>query len=193
MPPADSPQLRHLGDAAALLSRTSPSTATHLLAVHTQILHEDSKSLNVRQQKHHCAACGSIRQARTTKSTEVKPRGNSRASHLESSGGAKIYKCLRCHRRAVFPRRRTVSRPLSRFPTATASSTTTSLSLSTSAKEPSQQNPPSVTPDSQPHNSAENANSKKRAKARKQVGLQALLDSKQQRSQPSFDLFDFLQ
>jgi len=40
--------------------------------------------------------------------------------------------------------------------------------------------------------SGDNQNSKKRAKARKQGGLQALLASKQQ-AQPSLDLLDFLQ
>jgi hypothetical protein len=43
-----------------------------------------------------------------------------------------------------------------------------------------------------PTKSADNQNSKKRAKARKQGGLQALLASKKS-AQPSLDLFDFLQ
>lgn len=194
MPSTEFPQLCYLNDAAGLVARTSPSTAAHLLAAHTQFLHEDYKSLNVRQQKHHCAACGSIRQSRNTKSTEVRRKGQSRASKLELPGGAKIYKCLRCHRRAVFPRKRTFSKLSSRVPPATAFPKKPTLpSLPTSTKESSQPDSPSSASESQPPKSAENANSKKRAKARKQGGLQALLASKQQRSQPSLDLFDFLQ
>lgn len=192
MPHIENPQLRFLSNAAELLTGHSPSTSAHLLAAHTQILHDDSKSLNVRQQKHHCGACGSIRQSKGSRITEVKPRGKSLASKSESTGGAKVYKCLRCHQRTVLPRKRPASKPPSRTPTATASpAPSTTLPKPTSAKA-SQQNPPSAAPEPQSSKAAENTNSKKRAKARKQGGLQALLASKQ-RTQPSLDLFDFLQ
>lgn len=182
-----------LSNAADLLRRHSPSTSAHLLASHTQILHEDSKPLNVRQQRHHCGACGSIRQSQVAQLTQVKPRGKSRATKSESSAGAKVYKCLRCHRRTVLPRKKTSSKLPSRTPTATASpAPSTTLSNTTSAKPPPQENPSSSALEPQPSKAAENANSKKRAKARKQGGLQALLASKQ-RTQPSLDLFDFLQ
>jgi hypothetical protein len=49
---------------------------------------------------------------------------------------------------------------------------------------------PSTQP--QPAKAEDNAGSKKRAKARKQGGLQALLASKKS-AQPSLDLLDFLQ
>jgi hypothetical protein len=51
---------------------------------------------------------------------------------------------------------------------------------------------PSTTIEPSPLKTGDNASSKKRAKARKQGGLQALLASKKT-NQPSLDLFDFLQ
>lgn len=192
MPPIENPRLRFLSDAAQLLTVHSPSTSAHLLAAHTQILHEDLKTLNVRQQKHHCGACGSIRQPQTSRITEVKSKGKSRACKSESPG-AKVYKCLRCHQRAVLPRKRTASKPLPRTSTTTASpAVSRASSESTSLKAPSQQDSLSAASDPQPDKAAENASSKKRAKARKQGSLQALLASKQP-TQSSLDLFDFLQ
>lgn len=194
MPPIENPRLRFLSDAAQLLTVHSPSISAHLLAAQTHILHEDLRPLNVRQKKHHCGACGSIRQDQTSRITEVKSKGKFRASKSESTGGAKVYKCLRCHQRTVLPRKRTTSKPLPR-----ASTTTASSMVSGTSSEPTpfeaplqQQNSLSADSEPQPGKAAENASSKKRAKARKQGGLQALLASKQ-RSQPSLDLFDFLQ
>jgi hypothetical protein len=185
MPPIESPQLRFLGDAAQLLGSRSPSTAAHLLDVHTRVLHEDHKSLNVRQQRHHCGACGSLRQYQSTKAIDVKPK---KKSALGS--GAKVYKCESCQQRTVIPRRRTIAKAQSRTPTAAASSisaSSTSTGVTTSTKAPQH---PST--ESQPGKAEENAGSKKRAKARKQGGLQALLASKKS-AQSSLDLLDFLQ
>jgi hypothetical protein len=184
MPPIESPQLRFLGDAAQLLGSRSPSTAAHLLDAHTRVLHEDHKSLNVRQQRHHCGACGSLRQYQSTKAVDVKPK---KKSALGS--GAKVYKCERCQQRTVIPRR-TIAKTQSRIPTAATSSisaSSTSAGVTTSTKAPQH---PST--ESQPSKAEENAGSKKRAKARKQGGLQALLASKKS-AQPSLDLLDFLQ
>lgn len=193
MAPSEIPRLGFLSNAADWLKAQSPSTSAHLLALQTQILNDDSKSLNVRQQRHHCGACGSIRQSNGTKSIQVKLKGKSPASKTESSAGAKVYKCLRCRRRTVLPRKRSSSKHPSRTSTATALPvTSTTLPKAASAQGPSQENPASAAPESQPSKTAENANSKKRSKARKQGGLQALLASKQ-RAQPSLDLFDFLQ
>lgn len=193
MAPPEISRLGFLSSAAEFVGVSSPSTAAHLLASHTQILHEDSKPLNVRQQRHHCGACGSIRQSRGTRLTQVKLKGTGRALKAESSAGAKVYKCLRCHRRTVLRRKRTSSKPPSRTATATASPVpSTTLPKAASAKAAPQENPPSAASEPQPSKTGDNASSKKRAKARKQGGLQALLASKQ-RTQPSLDLFDFLQ
>lgn len=193
MAPSEISRLGFLSNAADWLRVQSPSTSAHLLASQTQILHDDSKSLNVRQRRHHCGACGSIRQSEVTESIQVKLKGKSPASKTESSTGAKVYKCLRCRRRTVLQRKRGNSKHSSRNSTATALPvTSTTLPKAASAQGPSQENPASAVREPQTSKAAENANSKKRSKARKHGGLQALLASKQ-RTQPSLDLFDFLQ
>ena len=198
MAPHEAPQLCFLNEAANLLVSQSPSTAAHLLSVHTQILHHELRPLNTRQQKHHCGGCGSIRQSNCSRVTQVKGKANSRAkSKLDttSGGGATVVKCLRCNQRTVNPRRRTAPKPVpkasSRVSTATASSIY-STAKSTPAAASTPQASPSENAESALSKAVDNASSKKRAKARKQGGLQALLASKMS-AQPSLDLFDFLQ
>jgi hypothetical protein len=145
------------------------STSSHLLTVHSQLLHEASKSLNVKQKRDYCGACGSVRKPEWTKVTEIKAK-KSKPVATSTSQGATVYKCLRCRRRTVLPPKHIPAKP-SRASVATSSAPT---------KGPSDPK------------SGDNQNSKKRAKARKQGGLQALLASKQQ-AQPSLDLLDFLQ
>ncbi|CAI7591365.1 unnamed protein product [Penicillium viridicatum] len=144
------------------------STSAHLLAVHTRLLHEESKSLSVPQKKDHCGACGSIRNAQWSKVTKIKPKKSKPLSSGAASAGATVYKCLRCQQRTVLPQRN------SRKSTPVGVDVKGSTRASTDPK------------------AGDNQSSKKRAKARKQGGLQALLASKQ-RAQPSLDLLDFLQ
>lgn len=162
------------------------STSAHLLAVKTRLLHEQSRSLNVRQKREQCGACGSIRKPQWSKITEIKPKRSKPLTSVSASTGATVYKCLRCCQRTVLPSRRNsrtpASKPSSR--TATVTSTRESTPVGGEAKG-STQAPTNPKP-------GDNQNSKKRAKARKQGGLQALLASKQ-RAQPSLDLLDFLQ
>lgn len=186
MPPIESPQLRFLSDAAQLLGSCSPSTAAHLLDAHTRILHDDHKLLNVRQQRHHCGSCGSLRQSQSTKIVDVRPR---KKSALGS--GAKVYKCTRCQQRTVIPRRKTIAKTQLRTYTAATSSIPTS-STSTDVTSSTKASPQHPTAEPQPSKAEENAGSKKRAKVRKQGGLQALLAAKKN-AQPSLDLLDFLQ
>lgn len=198
MAPLEAPQLCFLSEAADLLASESPAIAAHLLSVHTKILHDELKPLNTRQRKHHCGGCGSIRQSKCSRVTQVKPKAKSRASSkldTTSTGGATVYKCLRCNQRTINPRKRVTSKPLSkassRIPTAAASPVPTTA-ISIPAESSAQPALPSTSTDSAPPKTADNANSKKRAKTRKQGGLQALLASKKN-AQPSLDLFDFLQ
>jgi transposase len=197
MAPPEAPQLRFLSEAANLLASQSPSTAAHLFSVHTHILHEELKPLNIRQRKHHCGGCGSIRQSKCSQVTQVKPKAKSRViSKMDttSAGGATVYKCLRCNQRTIHPRKR-ISKPLSKAPSRVSTSTASPIpttTRSTPVESSTLQALPSTTTESAPLKKADNANSKKRAKARKQGGLQALLASKKN-TQPSLDLFDFLQ
>ncbi|PKX95307.1 ribonuclease P Rpr2/Rpp21/SNM1 subunit [Aspergillus novofumigatus IBT 16806] len=197
MPISDhTPRLNFLKDSACMLDSLSLSTASHLLMVHNRILHDEFKPLTQRQLDFACGACGSIRKPERTKTIEIRKRkaksSSSSASKKASALGATVYKCLRCHRRTVKP----AARPniTSKPDTTAAPVSTTQSTTSTTAK--------SVSPAAQSgeadrsSKTADNASSKKRAKARKQGGLQALLASKQQsqsKSSQSLDLFDFLQ
>lgn len=189
MPPVEPPQLRFLSDAANLLGSSSPSTAAHLLTAHTHILHDGSKSLNARQNKHHCAGCGSLRISKASKPTVVKSRKKPRTA---IRGTATVHKCVRCNQRAVISRKRSVpratSKASSRVPTATAVDSAASTASTPSIS--SQQDLPAIA-SSSTEKTLDNASSKKRAKARKQGGLQALLASKKS-TEPSLNLLDFL-
>lgn len=198
MPVSDySSQLTFLKDSAHSLASQSPSTAAHLLAVHNQILHHQFKPLNQRQKDAFCGACGSIRSPQSTETIQIHKKGASGSSSKNNtSGGATVYKCRRCGRRTVNPLRREPIR--SNIPNSTAQ-TSSAPAVQSSASTTEAPAPPTLpqprlqaAEQSKPGKTAENAGSKKRAKTRKHGGLQALLVSKQQ-SQPSLDLFDFLQ
>lgn len=192
--------LNFLKNSAALLSSQSSSTAAHLMNAHNRLLYEDFKSLKPRQHENFCAACGSPRNPDCTTIIHIKQRRSNRPGRGSRDGGATVYKCLRCHKRCVRPQQ-------SRNPQQTKSiNVTTPLPVNSSSPAAiSSQDPPSqaasdtsvATGISDSKAATENASSKKRAKARKQGGLQALLASKQ-RSQTSttgssLDLLDFLQ
>lgn len=189
-----SSQLAFLKDSAHSLLSQSPSTAAHLLAVHNQILHHQLKPLNQRQKDAFCGACGTIRNPESTRTFQIQKKRTSGPSSKEiSDGRATVYKCLRCGRRTVKPLLRDPIR--SNIPTSSPETTSTPAfqpSSSTAEAPARSQRGPETAEQAKPGKTAENASSKKRAKARKQGGLQALLASKQQ-SQSSLDLFDFLQ
>ncbi|KAJ5770165.1 uncharacterized protein N7511_002216 [Penicillium nucicola] len=159
----------------------SPSTSSHLLSIHTQLLHENSKALSTMQKKGYCGGCGSPRKPQWTKVTDVKPkRDKASKTSAPSMSTATVYKCLRCHERTVLQLKKKTSLRNPRPSAAKLSSQGPNVDA----------NEPHASLDSS--KSVDNQNSKKRAKARKQGGLQALMASKKS-SQPSLDLFDFLQ
>ncbi|KAL4773131.1 hypothetical protein BDW60DRAFT_206433 [Aspergillus nidulans var. acristatus] len=172
------PRLNFLKDSASFLSSTSPSTAAYLMSAHNAIFYEDHRPLNQRLHDSFCGACGSPRESEHTKVVSVKKNSQKRVSSSlkgQTADGATVFKCLRCRRRTVTPTRTSKGAPL------------TASTVDSNAKTQPAQVSASKT--------AENASSKKRAKARKQGGLQALLATKQSQSGPSksLDLFDFLQ
>ncbi|KAL3479305.1 hypothetical protein BJX99DRAFT_76328 [Aspergillus californicus] len=181
------PRLSFLKDSASFLSSTSPSTAAYLMSVHNSICHEEHKPLNQRLHDTFCGACGSPRKSEWTKTVSIKKKNHKRvtsslAQGQQAADGATVYKCTRCRRRTI-SHSRNPSKPRSTAvsivnPRPSAPTATTALPDQASVSK-----------------TADNASSKKRAKARKQGGLQALLAAKQSRteSSPSLDLFDFLQ
>ncbi|KAL4921447.1 hypothetical protein BDW62DRAFT_129118 [Aspergillus aurantiobrunneus] len=180
------PRLNFLKDSASSLSSTSPSTAAYLMSAHNAIFHEEHKPLNQRLHDSFCGACGSPRRNEWTKTTSIRKKSQKRVTSSLAKGltadGATVYKCLRCRRRTV-----TQSRIPSRISPVAAPIVNSQPSTSTATSALPAHVSASKT--------AENASSKKRAKARKQGGLQALVATKQPRSDQSksLDLFDFLQ
>ncbi|KAL4779032.1 hypothetical protein BJX76DRAFT_106676 [Aspergillus varians] len=180
------PRLNFLKDSAGSLSSMSPSTAAYLMSAHNAIFHEEQKPLNQRLLESFCGACGSPRNNEWTKTASIKKKTLKRVTSSLAKGltadGATVYKCQRCRRRTVTQSRttsRAVSAPVPVVDSQPSTSTaTTTLPVQVSASK-----------------TGDNASSKKRAKARKQGGLQALLATKQSRgdSSQSLDLFDFLQ
>lgn len=197
-------RLNFLRNSATFLSSQSPSTAAHLITVHNHILHEDFKPLKPRQHESFCGACGSPRKPEYTKTIKIREKGKARASQSLSKetqcsiqGGAIVYKCLRCHKRTVQRLQQQNAKPQKLHSTPPTQEAST-LTKSSNEKSSSQPVSDTLAVPTVPKSTSENASSKKRAKARKQGGLQALVASKQ-RSQAansaasSLDLFDFLQ
>ncbi|KAE8357020.1 hypothetical protein BDV28DRAFT_1480 [Aspergillus coremiiformis] len=187
MPFSDhAPRLGFLKDAASSLSLLSPSTAAHLMTVHNRIFLDESRPLNQRQQEASCGACGSIRNPEWTKTIHIKKGVTKRTGSSAATDSATVYKCLRCRRRTVRPTRK---EPLRSNPSSTVATATDSTPSTALPVEHSDSTEKKLT-----RKTADNANSKKRAKTRKQGGLQALLASRQRsQASSSLDLFDFLQ
>lgn len=201
-------QLNFLRDSAQFLSSQSASTSAHLLAVHNRILYDQLRPLNFRQHEAICGACGSIRKPETSRKIEIKEKSIKSRGKKSSkvtkpiqpqngTEGAIVYKCLRCHKRAVQPIRKPAARKNIQAVSVAAAEPMLSSTAASTSRTPSQEAvAEAVTASTSNKATSENASSKKRAKARKQGGLQALLASKQRsqnQTSSSLDLFDFLQ
>ncbi|KAI1957933.1 hypothetical protein LOZ58_005407 [Ophidiomyces ophidiicola] len=190
-------QLGFLKRAAVVLDLESPSTAAHLVTVHRSILHEKLAPLTLTQKKEHCPCCGTIRSPAltctlSTKSDSQKCRKRRKPQSASAREDSKIiYNCLRCQRQTIQPFKKQANRNLK----------TAGLVESSQSRNPTSADALGAVQSSKPNpagtkSSTDNANSKKRAKARKQQGLLATLAaSKHQPSQssPSFGLLDLLQ
>ncbi|PGG96529.1 hypothetical protein AJ79_09547 [Helicocarpus griseus UAMH5409] len=198
-------QLKFLKNSAQYLAAQSPSTSSHLISVHNELLRHDSKRLSAANHREFCGACGSIRTPTSSKAINVKKhrvkkrrkdrRGASKQASSTELCPALIYKCLRCHRKKYQSFQTFTKNAQSRMPLPTAiASTTGTPSQPASVKEGQEQRTTATLP-----KSTENLSSKKRAKARKQQGLMVALAASKQRTQSqtsppssSLDLLDFL-
>lgn len=187
------PRLNFLKESASTLSAASPSTAAHLMMVHHGVFLDEGRPLNQRLQETSCGACGSIRSPETTRVMHLKKRKSLKRASVArgiTAHGATVYKCLRCRRRTVRPSRMEAPRPQ----TAGQCKSSMNVAQPVSGGESPSTQATQVAEGSHVAKAADNASSKKRAKARKQGGLQALLASKQKiQATSSLDLFDFLQ
>lgn len=166
-------RLRFLNDSAHLIAVGSPTTSAVLSSHYNKLLAENDLDLQASKKdqdsrrREVCGACGSLmipgwschviqgnikpKEAQRAKKISRKP-----TSKLEK---AKVYSCLRCHRKTVQPIVARESKVILKKPIVSKSQT---IQHATSAA------PASIT-------ESANASSKKRAKARKQGGLQAML------------------
>lgn len=187
-------RLQFLKESADSLKLQSPSTSAHLMSVHNQIRWDGFSPLTSSQRQASCGACGSIRASGLAGSTD---KGSHRKNQALGPEDGCIYECPRCHRR-TFPVLRK-QKPLQKSRTSTS---TVKTPLTRPLPEPKDEGVSNhhlreTSASSDPKASGGNTSSKKRARVRKQQGLQALVAAGKQTSQTSpsasLDLFDFLQ
>jgi RNase P subunit RPR2 len=184
--PELSARLRYLNDSAHLLANTAPSTSRQLRSRCDVLMSENDLAPSDAHRQDACGACGTIMVLGWVGTMKTGPQPSRRRKPRPDGQAIKqtkalIYECKTCHRKTRFP--------LSEPPPATRyknpSSTSRLLSTSQSLTKPM---PSSLVPEAR-------SNSKKRAKARKRGGLEALLTAKKAGPEASgfgLDLMDFM-
>ncbi|OCL02204.1 hypothetical protein AOQ84DRAFT_191726 [Glonium stellatum] len=196
-------RLKFLNDSAHIVAIGSPTTSAVLGSQHDKLLVENDLDLQASKKdqdsrrREVCGACGSLMipgWSCHVAQKSIKPKEAKRAKKdlRRPIGGlekAKVYSCSRCYRKTVQPvvaRESTVLLKNSRVSKPQTFQPTTSTA------------PASITEDASTIPKSANASSKKRAKARKQGGLQAMLTkSKAEPSGPNsggfgLDLMDLM-
>jgi RNase P subunit RPR2 len=199
-------RLRYLNDAAHLLAVESPAVSAQLLSQYKKIALENVLNPPDARRRDICGACGSImvpgwtchvrsqprrktpRKRRKSKSRKTAPSLALKIDGIETNELKMVYNCQVCGRitRQILPKKQPPRRP----------------TRITAVPHPSIVNPstPTRNLDSNKVESVKvaslNASSKKRAKARKQGGLQALLAKKKEGSEQrggfGLDLMDLM-
>jgi RNase P subunit RPR2 len=182
-----STRLRYLNDSAHLLATTAPATSRHLVSRCSALIFEHELDLSEAQRRKACRACGTIMILgwEGTLQTEARPSSRRRKTPRDDQDmkqtKALVYKCETCGRKTRFP----LCAPPQNSKQKPGLSDSRSMSTSQALTKPS------------PGSSVSEAKSsrKKRAKARKQDGLKALLDAKKSGPEASgfgLDLMDFM-
>ncbi|OBT65629.1 hypothetical protein VE03_05574 [Pseudogymnoascus sp. 23342-1-I1] len=194
-----SAQLKYLTDAAHLMAFTAPGCSSHLMSRGNLLMFSNDIDQSDTHRRHVCGGCGNIMTPGWTGTVknEVRRQPRSRQANKRKASAitqaaerSMVYTCDRCKRETrhvitttalprVNPQRTAQSRPASGEEPELLSSTPQSQSQAT----------PTVP--------SANASSRKRAKSRKQGGLQALLAKNKEASQSSnggfgLDLLDFM-
>ena len=173
-------RLRFLNDSAHLIAIGSPTTSAVLGSHYDKLLAENDLDLQASKKdqdsrrREVCGACGNLMipgWSCHVVQENIKPKEAQRAKKISRKptsklGKAKVYSCLRCHRKTVQPVVARESKVLLKKPIVLKSQT---IQHAASAAPASIAEYASATPKSA------NAGSKKRAKARKRGGLQAML------------------
>lgn len=198
---------RYLDESAHLLASTSPAISRHLRSQLHKVATDYNLSLSDAQKNGACGACGNLMipgwTSRTYLDNERPTRNLKRkATKQDDKAGLKAVcnECLICNRVTRLPLPAPI-RALSKEPANPPCSKITP----TTSKNPIGTNipaEPGAGPPASPFNNASsftNASSKRRAKARKQSGLQALLAKKKEESLGGgsstgfgLDLMDFM-
>lgn len=196
-------RLNFLATSAYFYSSTAPSTSAHLMQERNHIALNHNITLKQTDPQRACKACGTIQITGQNSKTTILNTQTPKKPHLKSTKDTTptnpekkkqmISQCLVC-RRSTNLTPKYLSNPSIRDnkkdaqSQARSSLTTQSLGSEFKGKEVFVQQGQS--------RSSENSNSKKRAKARKQSGLQAMLDkskvSQIRSSEPGLDLMDFM-
>ncbi|KAF2804918.1 uncharacterized protein BDZ99DRAFT_145769 [Mytilinidion resinicola] len=193
-------RLQYLKDAAHLLHAQSPTAAAVLGAQYDKLLVDRNLDLEASQKEwdsHRrdiCGACGNLlipgrscqvsQESHSSKSSKA-PKSKRRTGDVEK---AMVYTCSRCDAKTV--------QPLQRPPKLLGRQAGISKSQNQTNSNPRATAISSDDTSTAPKSA--NASSKKRAKARKQGGLQALLDksksdtSKSRQGEFGLDLMDFM-
>lgn len=195
-----SAQLKYLNDAAHLMALTAPSCSSHLMSRSNLLMFSNDIDQSDSHRRHICGGCGNIMIPGWTASVEKETLRQQKRKRIDKSrerataqptASSMVYTCDRCGRKTPHSiskappvRRNTRGRLQSRPSTAKAPEHSSSLLDSKAPVE----TPAAV---------SANASSKKRAKNRKQSGLQALLAKNKESSQSSsggfgLDLLDLM-
>lgn len=188
-PPATKARLNFLAASAHLYSSTAPATSAHLMLECKRVAANSEIQMKQTGSKPACDACGTdlisgwtsrtfIASPRRSKKTKPKSK---KAVQTTQRAGSKlvISKCLVC-RRSTKTQLMTTTRLTATRPAVGGAKVSGSVPLPSTASLPTEPNPKTADLDRQElHNlplPSANLNSKKRAKARKQGGLQAMLE-----------------
>ncbi len=197
-------RLKFLDASAHHYSTLAPATSAHLMlermtvATENEIAPPKGADPNVA-----CGACGTIRipgwTSRITINDRSKSKVSSKTKKRRSSATVKcpaekhvVVECLTCHRKTTTPMQSSRGHRFGRPRIHNAASTSGTISA-----EPALLSAPKVGNQVQisPNPVSVNISSKKRAKTRKQSGLQAMLDKSKGTGSSSgfgFDLMDFM-
>ncbi len=203
MPPSTQARMKFLAAAAYFYSSTAPATAAHLMRECHHVATGNEIALKQSESNRACQACGTIAIPGWTLRTSIlhsprskKPRAKLRKQGPDARRQSQkivISKCLACHRSVktpLMPKNPVgVSRGKgsggARVPLPESQPMENKSDRGISSEQETQQQPPSA-----------NLSSKKRAKARKQGGLQAMLEKSKamptQSSSFSLDLMDLM-
>jgi ribonuclease MRP protein subunit SNM1 len=176
--PAISARLKYLNDSAHLLVTSAPGTSAYLMSRCNGLMFDNGLDQSDAHKRHVCGACGNImilgwtgtRQLESLKAQ--KGRRNARSTIQQSSSEkvkTVVYTCQRCGRRTRQSINTNIPRPSKTLDTTYLSKAS---QIATPLRAPSSETHSGTRT---PSSASANASSRKRAKIRKQGGLQALL------------------